>query len=147
MGLVSDIFCKLLPRFIVTCKWVWVSVWVCVCVCVYVCSHAMFWWRNLRPAGILSISGLWAILLASQAQWNGVNSIGESWRTAEGSAERTEWPVKVFFRHYVTERNYRWKRNSGKLGTDDITNGGGTKSEMCNTAIVIRKFYCNNTNN
>ena len=39
------------------------------------------------------------------------------------------------------------KRTSGKLATDDITNGGSTESEMCNTAIVIKTFYCNNTNN
>jgi hypothetical protein len=65
-----------------------------------------------------------------------------------GSAKSTACSVlQVLFRHCVTERNYRWKRNSGKLGTGDITNGGDTESEVYNTAVVIRKFYCNNTYN
>ena len=75
MGLVADIFCKLLPRFIVTC------LCVCVCVCVYVCTCVLtqcFGGGNLRPAGILSMSGLLAILLTSQTQSNALNSTDES---------------------------------------------------------------------
>ena len=73
MGLVSGIFCKLRPRFIVTYE--------CVCVCVYVRTCILtqcFGGGNPRPAGILSMSDLLEIMLTSQGQSNAVHSTGES---------------------------------------------------------------------